>query len=129
MSLTPGIELRELFGSESADTPAARSTSPAIADPVIDELIEQDRSRPRPARSWTSASAPSTACSAHMHIRVPNWYAGKYLRSPTGTCFRQPGRAAALRARRHGIWWVDQAEVRQAEGRGRAALTSTGTAA
>ena len=40
MSLSPSIELREIFGSESANTPDTLNYT-GIADPVVDALIEK----------------------------------------------------------------------------------------
>ena len=57
MSLSPSIELRELFGSAGADTPGTLNWS-GVASPVVDALIEKivaaktreelDRPGPRP---------------------------------------------------------------------------------
>ena len=62
-----------------------------------------------------------------MQIWVPNWYSGKYLVAYWDVFGRPEEQPPYARGDTHLV--VRPGEVRQAEGRGRAALTMTGPAA
>ena len=120
MSLSPSIELRELFGSDSADDAGHRSTSSGIADPVVDALIEKIIAADSRDELDVRVRALDRVLRA-MRIWVPNWYKANYWVAYWDV-FGRPDRAAALLPRRR-LLVVRPGQVRQAEGRRRAALT------
>ena len=69
--LTPGVELRNFFGSMSKETPGSRNL-PGISDPIVDELIEKVIS----AKSRTELTAAARALDRVLregHYWVPQW--------------------------------------------------------
>ena len=76
MSLTPGIELRNMFSSAVVNNKGASNLS-GVANPAIDallEIIEQAKSR---AELTTAVHALDRSLRA-MHIWVPQWYKGSH---------------------------------------------------
>lgn len=76
LPLSPSIELRTLFGSESA----AAQGSPNLAgvqDPVVDALIEQVIAAPDRPTLETRVEALDRVLRA-KHIWVPNWHKGSH---------------------------------------------------
>jgi microcin C transport system substrate-binding protein len=76
MSQTPGDELRQIFGSESAETPGSVNVA-GLSNPGVDALI-------RTIADATSREELDTAVRAldrvlrAMHIWVPQWYKGEH---------------------------------------------------
>lgn len=72
MSLTPGVELRNMFSSEAANTPGSFNLA-GIRDPVVDNLIE----RVIAARSRSELVSAARALDRVLragHYWVSNWY-------------------------------------------------------
>lgn len=76
MSLTPGIELRSIFSSESAETDDSSNLS-GIANPAIDALIAHVEAAPDRNSLDTAVRALDRSLRA-MHIWVPQWYKGSH---------------------------------------------------
>lgn len=71
MSLTPGIELRNFWSSEAADSDGSRNLS-GIKNPVIDDLIENVVKARTRAELVTATRAIDRVMRAH-HYWVPHW--------------------------------------------------------
>ncbi len=74
MSLTPGIELRSIFSSETANTPGSSNLT-GIANPAIDALITIIEGAKSREDLSVAVKALDRALRA-MHIWVPQWYKG-----------------------------------------------------
>ena len=118
MSLSPSMELRQFFSSESADAKGSANLT-GIADPVVDALVEkviQARTREEMevrVRALDRVLRAQADLGAELVQRqVPDRLLGRV---------RPAARAAALLPRRR-LLVVRPGEVRPAQGRGRAAL-------
>lgn len=76
LPLSPSIELRELFGSDSADAPGTFNLS-GVADPVIDEIIEEVIAAGDRETLETRVRALDRVL-RDRKIWVPNWYKGTH---------------------------------------------------
>lgn len=72
MRLTPGVELKTFWGSESARTDGSYNLA-GIADPVVDAMIERIMAAKTRAELETAARAADRALRAG-HYWVPHWY-------------------------------------------------------
>ncbi|SIO27479.1 microcin C transport system substrate-binding protein [Rhodovulum sp. ES.010] len=76
LPLSPSLELRTLFASESADAPGANNLS-GLKDPVVDALIKQVIAAPDRDTLRTRVKALDRVLRA-QHIWVPNWFKGSH---------------------------------------------------
>jgi microcin C transport system substrate-binding protein len=76
MSLTPGIELRGIFGSEAADTDGSNNIA-GLKNPAVDALIAKIEGATSREDLNTAVRALDRALRA-MHIWVPQWYKGTH---------------------------------------------------
>jgi microcin C transport system substrate-binding protein len=106
MSLSPSIELRQLFSSEAADTPGSANVS-GIADPVVDALVEKVIQAETRDEMEVRVRALDRVLRS-KHIWVPNWYSGKYLVAYWDV-FGRPETKPPY-ARGDTTWWFDQAK-------------------
>jgi len=104
MSLTPGIELRNLFASASVDQRGTPNLS-GVNNPAVDALIEK-------VIGAASREDLNIACRAldrvlrAMHIWTPNWYKGAYTIAYWDVYGRPP--APPLYGRGDmDLWWWD----------------------
>lgn len=74
MSLTPGLELRSIFSSDSAVTEGSSNLS-GIANPAIDALITKIEGAETREDLHTAVRALDRSLRA-MHIWIPQWYSG-----------------------------------------------------
>lgn len=72
MSLTPGIELRSIFGSETANTEGSSNLT-GLANPAIDALITIIEGAKSREDLKTAVRALDRSLRA-MHIWIPQWY-------------------------------------------------------
>jgi microcin C transport system substrate-binding protein len=72
MSLTPGIELRGIFGGEAAEALGSNNIA-GVNNPAIDALIRAIESATSREDLTTAVKALDRALRA-MHIWVPQWY-------------------------------------------------------
>ena len=108
MRVTPGVELRNYWGSKSADTPGSQNLS-GIKDPVIDELIEKVIAAKSREDLVTAARAIDRVLRAN-HYWVPHWYKAahniaywdKFSRPETKPRY---GRGVI------DIWWYDETKA------------------
>ncbi|WP_299134851.1 extracellular solute-binding protein [uncultured Amaricoccus sp.] len=106
MSLSPGLELRELFGSSAADAPGSANYG-GLKDPVVDALIEQVIAAPDRPTMEARVRALDRVLRAKQ-IWVPNWYSGQYLIAYWDV-FGRPDVQPEY-ARGDAYWWIDQAK-------------------
>ncbi|PZQ49433.1 MAG: ABC transporter substrate-binding protein [Rhodovulum sulfidophilum] len=106
MSMSPSVELRQLFGSAAAAAPGTANLS-GIADPVVDALVEQ-------VIGATSREALDARVKAldrvlrSKQIWVPNWYSGKFLVA-YWDIYGRPDQPPPY-SRGDAYWWFDQAK-------------------
>ena len=78
LSVTPGVELRGIYGSESASVEGSRNLS-GIKDPVVDALIEAITTAKNREDLVTAAKALDRVLRAN-HYWVPHWFkAGHWI--------------------------------------------------
>lgn len=114
MSLSPSIELRQLFSSEAAATPDSANLS-GVADPVVDALIE------KVIQSKTREELDARAKALDRVLRskqiwVPNWYSGKYLVAYWDVFGMPPEKPPYSRG--DGLWWMDEAKLGRLKAQG-----------
>jgi microcin C transport system substrate-binding protein len=106
MSLSPSIELRQLFSSAAADAKGSANLT-GIADPVVDALIEAVIAAQTREQLETRVRALDRVL-RWKQIWVPNWYSGKYLIAYWDV-FGRPEQKPPY-ARGDAYWWFDQAK-------------------
>lgn len=114
MSMSPSIELREIFGSSAAQAQGTANLS-GVADPVVDALIEDVIA----ATSREQLDARVKALDRvlrHDQIWVPNWYSGKFLIAYWDIYGRPPEQPPYSRG--DGLWWMDQQKLGQLKAQG-----------
>ncbi|MFQ5622553.1 MAG: extracellular solute-binding protein [Paracoccaceae bacterium] len=107
MSLTPGNELRQIFGSQSANSPGSANLT-GLSNPAIDTLIDLIEKADSRETLNVRVRALDRALRS-MHIWVPQWYKAShniayldvYDRPP-----KKPPYAVGL-----GTWWWDEAKA------------------
>ncbi|OWJ80668.1 extracellular solute-binding protein [Haematobacter genomosp. 1] len=114
MSLSPSIELRQLFSAEAAATPDSANLS-GVADPVVDALIE------KVIQSKTREELDARAKALDRVLRskqiwVPNWYSGKYLVAYWDVFGKPPEKPPYSRG--DGMWWMDEAKLGRLKAQG-----------
>jgi microcin C transport system substrate-binding protein len=114
LPLSPSIELRELFGSDSANAPGTFNLA-GIADPVIDEIIEEVVSASDRTTLETRVRALDRVL-RDRRIWVPNWYKGTHWLAYWDVFGRPETKPPYDRGTDY--WWWDQAkyEALQAAG-------------
>lgn len=107
MSMSPSVELREIFGSQAATAPGSANFT-GLADPVVDALIEQVIA----AQSRDALDVRVKALDRVLRskqIWVPNWYSGKFLIAYWDV-FGQPDQPPPF-SRGDAYWWWDTARA------------------
>ncbi|WP_240513971.1 extracellular solute-binding protein [Paramylibacter kogurei] len=77
MSLSPGIELRQIFGSATANAEGSANRT-GLANPAIDAIIEKVEQAKTRDDLTVAVKALDRALRA-MHIWVPQFYSGQYF--------------------------------------------------
>ena len=114
MSLSPSMELRQFFSSESADAKGSANLT-GIADPVVDALVEKViQSRTREEMEVRVRALDRVLRS--KQIWVPNWYSGKFLIAYWDVFGRPPEQP--LYSRGDAYWWFDQAKFDELKAEG-----------
>ena len=111
---SPGIELRSVYGSQSAQASGTFNFS-GLSDPVIDSLIEEVISAENRTEMETAVRALDRVMRA-QHIWVPNWFKGSHWLAYWDIFGRPSEKPAFIRGEDY--WWFDQDkfEILQAEG-------------
>ena len=106
MSMSPSVELRQLFSSDAADAQGSANLS-GIADPVVDALVEEVIG----AKSREELDARAQALDRVLRAKqiwVPNWYSGKFLIA-YWDIYGRPDQPPPY-SRGDAYWWFDQAK-------------------
>ncbi|TYO91404.1 extracellular solute-binding protein [Oceanicella actignis] len=105
MSLTPGPELRNMFGSAGADQPGAPNLT-GLANPAVDALIEKVVSA-RSREELTTAVHALDRALRSLHIWVPNWHKSGHTVAYWDVFGRPPVKPPFARGV-IGLWWWDE---------------------
>ena len=106
MSMSPSVELRQLFSSAAAEAQGSANLS-GVADPVVDALVEEVIG----AKSREELDARAKALDRVLRskqIWVPNWYSGKFLIA-YWDIYGRPDQPPPY-SRGDAYWWFDQAK-------------------
>lgn len=114
MSLTPGPELRQLFGSESADQRGTANLT-GLANPAVDALIADIVAAKSREELDVAARALDRVLRA-LHIWTPNWYKGSYTIAYWDV-FGKPDLQPPY-ARGDGYWWWDDEKAAKLKAEG-----------
>jgi microcin C transport system substrate-binding protein len=104
MSLTPGIELRDYFGSGSASSPGSENIA-GIADPAVDgliDIIERADSR----ETLTDAVKALDRVLRAKHIWIPQWNKGTHTLAYWDV-FERPEIQPEFGLGAPETWWMD----------------------
>ncbi len=105
MSLTPGIELRGIFSSATANVLGSNNIM-GLADPAIDALIEQvERAKTR-AGLDTAVKALDRALRS-LHIWVPQWH-NSFHNIAYLDVFSRPENLPPFSVGEMDFWWYDE---------------------
>jgi microcin C transport system substrate-binding protein len=108
-SFTPGVDLRNVYTSESAKQNASRNLA-GVSDPVVDALVQT-------IADATSRDALNNACRAldrvlrAGHYWVPMWYRDTYWVA-YWDAFSRPDVQPKLGVGAPGSWWWDEAKAK-----------------
>ena len=101
---TPGVELRNLYGSDAAAQPDTLNLA-GIANPAIDALIETVVSAKTPAAHGAAVSALDRALRA-LHVWIPQWTKGTHTIAYWDKFSRPETKPPYSRAIVD-TWWID----------------------
>ncbi len=104
MPASPSIELRRLFGSESADRPGTFNLA-GLEDPVVDALIEEAIAAKTRKDLEVRIKALDRVLRA-KHIWVPNWYKGSHWIAYWDVFGRPDAKPPYDRG--DNFWWIDE---------------------
>lgn len=110
MRLTPGVELRNLFGSKAAKQPASFNLA-GIKHPVVDHLIDK-------ISSATSRKELVTACRALDRVLIsefywmPHWFKDSHNVAYWNK-FSRPLKKPPYHRGIIDLWWFDQEKAKQ----------------
>ncbi|MEL6220446.1 MAG: extracellular solute-binding protein [Pseudomonadota bacterium] len=107
MSLTPGVELRNYFHSDSAATPGSQNLA-GVASPVVDALIEKIETAPDRKSLSTAVKALDRVLRA-MHIWIPQWNKASHHLAFWDIYGRPPAEMKPAYGRGViDLWWIDE---------------------
>ncbi len=115
LRLTPGIEMRSYWGTESAKMDGSQNLA-GIADPVIDALIEKVVAAKSRAELVTATRAIDRVLRAG-HYWVPHWYKASHNVAYWNK-FSRPATAAKYDPGMLDTWWIDSAKAEALAARG-----------
>lgn len=108
MSLTPGVELKNMFSSEAASADGSYNLS-GIADPVVDALIGKAMGARSRAELVTAARALDRVLRAG-HYWVPHWYKASH-HVVYWNKFSRPATKPRYDRGVEDTWWYDAAKA------------------
>jgi microcin C transport system substrate-binding protein len=107
MQLTPGVELKDYFHSNSANSPGSSNTA-GVADPAVDALIDViERATDR--ATLTSAVKALDRVLRAMHIWVPQWNKGSHTIA-YWDIYARPEKKPKFARGVIDLWWIDAAK-------------------
>jgi len=104
MSLTPGVELRDYFGSGSANSPGSDNTS-GVANPAVDALIDVIERATTRAELTDAVKALDRVLRA-MHIWVPQWHKASHTLA-FWDIYAKPALKPKYARGVIDLWWID----------------------
>ena len=107
ITLSPGNEQRDFWGSAAADLPGSRNLAGA-RDPVVDELVELVISAPD-RKALVDRSRALDRVLLWSHYVIPNWHLNAY-RIASWDIFGRPDERPSY-ALGFDTWWVDEAKA------------------
>jgi len=114
LSLTPGLSLRERWGSQAADVVGGRNYT-GLKEPAVDDLIEKViAARTRPQLRTATAALDRVIMASHHFI--PQWYKASHTIA-YWDMFGRPVKKPNYELGFIDTWWVD-ADKARALGRG-----------
>jgi len=106
MSLTPGVELRDYFHSDSANSPGSENLA-GIAHPAVDALVDA-ATRATSRAALTDAVRALDRVLRALHIWVPQWHKGTHTLAYWDIYAHAPVERKPRYARGViDLWWVD----------------------
>nr|WP_204262768.1 extracellular solute-binding protein [Methylobacterium sp. BTF04] len=108
--MTPGPELREIYGSRAADTPGSNNLS-GIANPAVDTLIAKVVDATSRIEMVHAARALDRVLRAGRYW-VPMWYKADH-RLALWDVYGRPAQGPAYDLGVPGVWWYDAAKARR----------------
>jgi microcin C transport system substrate-binding protein len=108
-TFTPGVDLRNVYTSESAKQNASRNLA-GVSDPVIDALVEAIATAKSRAELNTAARALDRTLRAG-HYWVPMWYRDTSWVAHWDT-FSRPETQPKLGVGAPGTWWWDESKAK-----------------
>ncbi|QDL92447.1 ABC transporter substrate-binding protein [Paroceanicella profunda] len=108
MSMSPGDELRQMFGSQSAETPGSANLT-GLSNPAVDTLIA-DIVNARDRDELNTAVHALDRVLRAMHLWVPNWYKGSHTIAYLDV-FGRPDPLPAYSMGELSLWWWDEARA------------------
>ncbi len=108
--VTPGAELRDLYGSRAATTPGSNNMA-GIADPVVDALLSAIAGAETRAALTTACRALDRVLRAGRHW-VPMWY-GDQHRLALWDVFGRPATPPKYDLGAPATWWSDADKARR----------------
>ncbi len=108
--VTPGADLRDLYGSRAAATPGSNNLS-GIADPAIDALLTVLAGAESRAALTTACRALDRVLRAGRHW-VPMWYADKH-RLALWDVYGRPANPPKYDLAAPATWWFDAEKARR----------------
>ncbi|MEM9717229.1 MAG: extracellular solute-binding protein [Pseudomonadota bacterium] len=115
MSLSPGEELAQTFGSASAET-LDTSNFAGVADPVVDDIIKRiSQAESRPEMEVAVRALDRVLRS--KHIWVPNWYNPNH-NIAYWDIFGRPEVKPPFSRGVIGTWWIDQEKLDNLQAQG-----------
>ena len=112
MSMTPGVEQRNMWGSEAADLPGSYNLS-GIKNPVVDALIEQAVAAPDRASLTTIVRALDRVLMWNHYV-VPQWYKAVHNIAYWDK-FTRPAMKPKFAPGYHDTWWFDRDKAKALE--------------
>ena len=108
--VTPGAELRDLYGSRAAATPGSNNMA-GIADPAVDALLSAIAGAESRAALTTACRALDRVLRAGRHW-VPMWYGDKH-RLALWDVFGRPANPPKYDLGAPATWWADADKARK----------------
>ncbi|MFQ5437387.1 MAG: extracellular solute-binding protein [Paracoccaceae bacterium] len=108
MSMTPGVELRGMFSSATANLPGSNNIA-GVANPAIDALIDRIEQAGSRAELNVAVKALDRALRS-LHIWVPQWY-NPYHNIAYLDVFAHPDPLPPFSMGEIGFWWYDEAKA------------------
>jgi microcin C transport system substrate-binding protein len=109
-SLTPGVELQNVYSSKAAETPGSRNLE-GVAHPAVDHLLDIIAKADNRARLDVACRALDRVLRAGRYM-IPMWYVST-SRIAHWDVFSRPARGPKYGTGAPGTWWWDADKARK----------------